>query len=404
MGDAAEKIETRTPEQFTRDQIETLKRTIAKGLTDDELDLFVGTCKRLGLDPFARQIYAIKRFDKKSGEHRMTIQVSIDGFRLVAQRTGEYEGQTEPQWCGPDGKWVTCWLAKEQPLAARVGVFRRGFREPLYAVAKTSSYSSGEFMWSKMPELMIAKCAEALALRKAFPNELSGVYTSDEMGQADNHDDRPPPPSNGNGKPASAPAKTKPRTLDDVAEAELVSPDSIRQAVAEKAAGPIPPDDANNGQAEPEKIRPTVDALLKTFAAAETKSAYAAALQIANGMKADVNKTEDAAIREAVQRAKDRIANGQKPAAEKVTGDGTVIDFSLMMRTLDSAVQLGLAAVKQWYESHKGELDHLEREGDFDNLEVMRKAYTHAVNDAKKLEAQRAEQAKAAPPEDVFGG
>jgi phage recombination protein Bet len=150
---------------------------------------FLAHCHRTGLDPIARQIYAIERGGK------WTITVSIDGFRLVAQRSGQYAGQTPMEWTADGKTWVDVWLADQPPAAARVGVRRHGFDEPLYAVARWKSYAVmvpkwenrqkvGEElspMWERMPDLMLGKVAEALALRRAFPMELSGLYTEEEI-------------------------------------------------------------------------------------------------------------------------------------------------------------------------------------------------------------------------------
>ncbi len=185
---------THAANTFTPDQVSLLKSQIAKGTTDDELKLFIQVCQRTGLDPFARQIYAVVRKDKQSESgKKMSIQTSIDGFRLIGQRSKEYGGQAGPLWCGADGVWKDVWLAKEYPVAAKVGVWRKGFSEPIWGVALWSEFCqvspwNGEItaMWKNLPTVMLAKCAESQALRRAFPQELSGIYSEEEMAQADN--------------------------------------------------------------------------------------------------------------------------------------------------------------------------------------------------------------------------
>lgn len=161
-------------ETWSQGQIALIRRTIAPNATYDELGLLAMVCQRTGLDPFTRQIYGIKRGDK------FTIQTGIDGYRLLAARTGALAGIEDAEYDTEDA---------EHPAWARVTVYRliAGQRVPFTAKARWSEYKPerGAQMWEKMPYLMLGKCAEALALRKAFPAELSGVYTAEEMSQAD---------------------------------------------------------------------------------------------------------------------------------------------------------------------------------------------------------------------------
>jgi phage recombination protein Bet len=163
---------------WTPEQTQLISSTIAPGCSGDELKLFAYACQRTGLDPFSKQIYAIKRGGK------MTIQAGIDGLRAIAERTGQLDG-SETYWCGADGVWQDVWLGNTPPAAAKTIIYRKGSGHAFIGVARFADYNAGQGLWSKMPAAMIAKCSEALALRKAFPANLSGVYTTDEMEQAE---------------------------------------------------------------------------------------------------------------------------------------------------------------------------------------------------------------------------
>jgi phage recombination protein Bet len=162
---------------WTPEQTQLISNNIAPGCSNDELRLFAYACQRTGLDPFSKQIYAIKRAGK------MTIQAGIDGLRSIAERTGQLDG-SETLWCGDDGVWTDVWLGSKPPAAAKTTIWRKGAGHPFIGVARFQDYNAGQGLWTKMGATMIAKCSEALALRKAFPADLSGVYSTDEMDQA----------------------------------------------------------------------------------------------------------------------------------------------------------------------------------------------------------------------------
>ena len=175
---------------MNQDRVDLIKRTFFKGSTDDELKLFLHVAAKTGLDPMLRQIYAVKRWDSQSQKETTTFQTSIDGLRLIAERSGKYAGQLGPYWCGDDGVWKDVWISKDMPTAAKVGILRNDFKEPLWGVAKYQSYyqtkkdKTPNTFWTKMADVMVAKVAESLAIRKAFPQEVSGLYSDEEMDQA----------------------------------------------------------------------------------------------------------------------------------------------------------------------------------------------------------------------------
>lgn len=169
------------PFAWTDEQVELIKNTVAKNATDDELKLFLYTAKRTGLDPLTKQIHFVKRgFGDKA---QMTVQTGIDGYRAIAERTGQLAGIDDAVFEGDSP-------TDQHPTKATVNVYRmvKGLRVAFVASARWEEYApqgNQAFMWKKMPYLMLGKCAEALALRKAFPNDLTGLYTNEEMAQAD---------------------------------------------------------------------------------------------------------------------------------------------------------------------------------------------------------------------------
>lgn len=164
--------------------------TFCRGLSQDEVMIFSHVCKRTGLDPALKQIYAVKRKDSKLNREVMTIQTGIDGYRLIAERTGRYAPGRDPTFTYDEDKKLlkaTSYVMK----MTNDGTWHEVAASALYSeyVQTKRDYQSGRetptTFWIKMPHSQLAKCAEALALRKAFPAELSGIYTAEEMQQSD---------------------------------------------------------------------------------------------------------------------------------------------------------------------------------------------------------------------------
>lgn len=177
--------------KLTRPQVALIKQTVAKGATDDELRLFIQVCKGAKLNPFMKQVHFVKRWDSREGKEVGAIQVGIDGFRAVAEGSGQYAGNDDPVYEGDKEIDAPATKAKAAgkimvPAKATVTVYKllEGQRYAFTATARWDEYYPGQkmgFQWHIRPYLMLGKCAEALALRKAFPTLLSGMYAAEEM-------------------------------------------------------------------------------------------------------------------------------------------------------------------------------------------------------------------------------
>lgn len=175
--------------------LETIVANVAQDALDPEIASFVYQICRTNLDPLARQIYLVGRWGKKEGRNLYSVQVGIDGYRLIADRTGAYAGSSDPIF--DEGLTQYHWIqtGREEPVSATVTIRKllsNGAIGEFTASALWMSYYPGDtqgYMWRRFPLLMLGKVAEALALRKAFPAQLSGLYIAEEMAQAGESED-----------------------------------------------------------------------------------------------------------------------------------------------------------------------------------------------------------------------
>ena len=165
-----------TQADFSREQIETIKQTVARGATDAQLALFLQVCKSRSLDPFTKQVFYTPQ----------GIIVSIDGFRAIAERTGCYApGPTRYEY-DDQKNLIAAYVAVKKLVA---GVWHEVEESAFY-----EEYRGSSPIWKKMPRVMLAKCAEARALRRAFSSDLSGLYSPEEMDQAQRDEQSAPAP------------------------------------------------------------------------------------------------------------------------------------------------------------------------------------------------------------------
>lgn len=181
------------PLVFTEEQRTMIRNMYANGASEQEFGLLLEIAKARRLNPLLRQIHFVKRWDRSKNANVWSAQVSIDGLRAIAERTGKYDGQDEPKYeLDGDGR----------PLECKVKVWRKDWKRPAVGIATWSEFvqtKDGQptHFWKQMPKVMLAKCAEAQALRKAFPEDMSGLYVPEEMqgGRVEQQEESEPAPA-----------------------------------------------------------------------------------------------------------------------------------------------------------------------------------------------------------------
>lgn len=229
------------PLMFTEDQRRMIRDAYANGASDEEFEVLMEVAKARRLNPLLRQVHFVSRYDSQKSRSVWAVQVSIDGLRAIAERTGLYDGQDEPEFVdNPDGT----------PKLCRVRVYRKDWTRPAVGAAywdeyvqtmrdKTTGKTVPSSMWRKMPHVMLAKVAESLAIRKAFPEDSGGLYTTEEMAQASN--DAPEAESNGDARPQVSAAKRARPQVEAPKPAALPAPGAQEPHQSPAVVAPVQP-------------------------------------------------------------------------------------------------------------------------------------------------------------------
>ncbi len=166
------------PLAFSDHQMRMIRDSFCSGASDQEFAVLMEIARVRRLNPLLKQIHFVKRWNSQLKREVWTSQTSIDGMRALAEHTGKYAGQDEPEYVYNDDGSILC---------SKVRVYRHDWERPAVGVAYWSEYvqttkdGGVTQFWRDKPHVMIGKCAEAIALRKAFPEDLSGLYAQEEM-------------------------------------------------------------------------------------------------------------------------------------------------------------------------------------------------------------------------------
>lgn len=171
---------------LTDEDKKLLRKQYEKDYREHDVEMFIRRCERSRIDPMTGQIWLRPEGKEdargKDGKFPKALTITgIQGFLDVADRSGVYDNEDPFLWCGQDGEWVDVWLEDAHPYAAKVSVWRKDRTRPNIAIVKWKAVSKGSWAWNSMPDHMLAKCAHAAALRRAFPSQLTGIYETDEI-------------------------------------------------------------------------------------------------------------------------------------------------------------------------------------------------------------------------------
>lgn len=133
-------------------------------VSDAEIATFIYKIGRTGLNPLSSQIYFVTRYDKRKGRSSGVVQTGIDGYRLIADRTGRYAGCDDIVYNDGKTQYELISNKVKHPDTATATVYKlvgdmsNPIRVPFTATAEWNTYNAGTYAWDKMAFLMLGKC------------------------------------------------------------------------------------------------------------------------------------------------------------------------------------------------------------------------------------------------------